>query len=143
MNIVQLADDDRKDVFVKLRDGDVLVDEMVKETVRELNMRNDEKNLSYGRWRAYVTLGVLLLANLLNYIDRYTLAGTVASLFLLMFFFFSMFVLIESEDGNNHNVGLKAKYGRLTQGLSQAFCLKKCYFSGVICKRVRQTSADA
>ena len=77
MNIVQLADEDRKDVFVKLRDGDVLVDEMVKETVRELNMRNDEKNLRYGRWRAYVTLGVLLLANLLNYIDRYTLAGTV------------------------------------------------------------------
>ena len=34
-----------------------------------------------------------------------------------------MFVLIESEDGNNHNVGLKAKYGRLmlTKNVKELF----------------------
>lgn len=74
MNIVpQLTDEDTKDVSVKLRAENELVDEMVKETVRELNMRNDARNVV--RWRAHMTLGVLLLANLLNYIDRYTLAG--------------------------------------------------------------------
>jgi len=77
MNIVpQLADEDSKDVAVKLSAENDL-DEMVKETVRELNARNSVTR-NVIRWRAHVTLGVLLLANLLNYIDRYTLAGSVS-----------------------------------------------------------------
>ena len=76
MNIVpQLADEDSKDVSVKLRAENELVDEIVQQTVRELNMRNNAKSKNVTRWRAHMTLGVLLLANLLNYIDRYTLAG--------------------------------------------------------------------
>ena len=42
----------------------------VQDTLHDLDIRQ-----KLGGWRSYITLVILLLANLLNYIDRYTIAG--------------------------------------------------------------------
>ena len=42
----------------------------VQDTIHDLEIRH-----KLGGWRSHATLIILLLANLLNYIDRYTIAG--------------------------------------------------------------------
>ena len=71
----QIVESDGKAFLLKGKDGYQIKlsseqELAVQDTINDLEIRQ-----KLGGWRSYATLIILLLANLLNYIDRYTIAG--------------------------------------------------------------------